>query len=334
VILGIKGMTMSFWLVLFTTSTAANILGLNISSAFNSVVTIYIVIPFIIIPQLLFSGVLVKFDKLHLSSTSSQEYVPVIGDLMLARWSFEAMAVEQFKNNYFERPFFKNQVEESKDDYYGTILINSNLKKDLRICRDYIASAEYKELVGESLSRINYHINELAKSSKIFPGSWKESLQAGKFNRDDYIKAAFYFDSLQKYFMGRYKQEIFRDNMINDSLVSALGKEGRISLEENNKNIRLETLILNRESPDLTIVTPERIIRKYKPGYMKATSKLGRAHFYAPVKMIGNLEIDTYWFNISLVWGVSLLLYMALYFNLFRKIIDFFSTMRLQKSET
>jgi ABC transport system ATP-binding/permease protein len=334
VILGIKGMTLSFWLVLFTTSCAANILGLNISSAFNSVVTIYIVIPFIIIPQLLFSGVLVKFDKLHLSSTSSQEYVPVIGDLMLARWSFEAMAVEQFKNNYFERPFFKNQVEESNDDYNGTILINSNLKKDLRICRDYIASAEYKELAGTSLSRINYHIDELAKLSKIFPGSWKESLQAGKFNRDDYIKAAVYFDSLQKYFMGRYKHEVSRDNMINDSLVSALGKEGRISLEENNKNIRLETLILNRESPDLTIVTPERIIRKYKPGYMKATSKLGRAHFYAPVKMIGNLEIDTYWFNISLVWGVSLLLYLALYFNFFRKIIDFFSTMRLQKSET
>ncbi len=297
-------------------------------------VTIYILIPFIIIPQLLFSGVLVKYDKLHLSSKSSQEFVPVIGDLMLARWSFEAMAVEQFKNNYFERSFFKNHREEGNDDYYGTTLINSNLKKDLQICRDYIDNTEYRELVGECFSRLNYHIDELARISEIAPGNWIESLKKDKFTRDVYTKAAVYLDSLQKYFMGKYKNAVSRDNKINDSLLSVLGKEGRINLEENNKNKRLETLILNRESPDLTIVTPQKIIRKYKPGYMKATSKIGRAHFYAPSKTIGNLEADTYWFNIALVWVVSLVLYLALYFNIFRKLIDYFSTMRLQKSET
>ena len=68
-ILEIKGMTLSFWLILFTTSCSANILGLNISSAFNSVIAIYIIIPFILIPQLLFSGVIVKFDKLHIGSS-------------------------------------------------------------------------------------------------------------------------------------------------------------------------------------------------------------------------------------------------------------------------
>ncbi len=52
-ILGIKGMTFQYWLVLFTTSCCANIIGLNLSSALNSVITIYILIPFIIIPQLL-----------------------------------------------------------------------------------------------------------------------------------------------------------------------------------------------------------------------------------------------------------------------------------------
>ena len=106
-ILEIKGMTFSYWIVLFTTSCLANMLGLNISSAFNSVITIYILIPFIIIPQLLFSGVLVKFDRLHHGTFTSSEYVPVIGDMMPARWSFEALAVEQFKNNKYEKNFFK-----------------------------------------------------------------------------------------------------------------------------------------------------------------------------------------------------------------------------------
>lgn len=333
-ILGIRGMTLSFWLVLFTTSCAANILGLNISSAFNSVVTIYILIPFIIIPQLLFSGVLVKYDKLHLSSKSSQEFVPVIGDLMLARWSFEAMAVDQFKNNYFERSFFKNHVEEINDDYYGTTLINSNLKKDLWICLTYNDSAEYREPVSESFSRLNYHIDGLSKISKIEPGNWKGSLRPDKFTKDTYVKADKYLDSLRRYFMNRYKIALSVKNHIYDSLLSALGKEGRLSLEENNRNKKLESLTLNLESPDMTMITPEKVIRKFKPGYMKATSKSGRAHFFAPSKTIGHKEIDTYWFNIALVWAVSILLYLALYFNLFRKLIDYFSTLRLQKSET
>src|SRR5690606_23169385 len=64
-VLGIKGMFIDYWLVLFTVSCFANTLGLNISSAFNSAVTIYILIPFLIIPQLLLAGVVVKFEKLN-----------------------------------------------------------------------------------------------------------------------------------------------------------------------------------------------------------------------------------------------------------------------------
>src|SRR5664280_2905359 len=100
-ILEIKGMTFSYWLVLFSTSCLANMIGLNISSAFNSVITIYILIPVIIIPQLLFSGLFVKFDRLHQGRFTSSEFVPVIGDVMTVRWSFEALAVEQFKNNKY-----------------------------------------------------------------------------------------------------------------------------------------------------------------------------------------------------------------------------------------
>jgi hypothetical protein len=67
---------------------------------------------------------------------------------------------------------------------------------------------------------------------------------------------------------------------------------------------------------------------------MKATSKYGRAHFFAPVKRLGNLEIDTYWFNMAVVWIVSFLLYIALYYNLLRKLIDFIGNLKLPRSES
>lgn len=94
-ILEINGMTLSFWLILFSSACFANMLGLFISSAFNSVVTIYILVPFLLIPQLLLGGVVVKFDELH-DSVTDKVYVPLAGDLMASRWAFEALSVEQF----------------------------------------------------------------------------------------------------------------------------------------------------------------------------------------------------------------------------------------------
>src|SRR5690606_9561845 len=54
-----------YWLILFSCTCFANMLGLNISAAFDSAVTIYILIPVLIIPQLLLSGVVISFDKFN-----------------------------------------------------------------------------------------------------------------------------------------------------------------------------------------------------------------------------------------------------------------------------
>ncbi|MFN7013921.1 MAG: ABC transporter permease, partial [Bacteroidia bacterium] len=121
-ILGIKGMTLDYWMILFTTSCFANMLGLNISSAFNSAVTIYILIPFLIIPQLLLSGVIVKFDKLN-PIIAAENTVPLAGEVMASRWAFEALAVNQFKANNYERKFYK----------YDKIMSNAGFKKDFWI---------------------------------------------------------------------------------------------------------------------------------------------------------------------------------------------------------
>ncbi len=80
-ILEIKGMFLHHWFIFFTTACFANLLGLNISSGFDSAVTIYILIPLLLIPHLILSGVVVKFDKLN-PVVGNTETVPVAGDLM------------------------------------------------------------------------------------------------------------------------------------------------------------------------------------------------------------------------------------------------------------
>jgi len=328
-ILEIKGMTITYWLVLFTTSCVANMMGLNISSAFNSVITIYILIPFILIPQLLFSGVIVKFDKLHLTSSSSREFVPVIGDLMAARWSFEALAVKQFRDNDYEKRYFKSHMEESQSSYWA--ILADELNKDLqKIFKD---SINHRDLVNENFRRLNWHIDELAKLSNILPGQWKSSLNTEKFNADIYKEAKTYLESLKSHFNHMLIEARSSEDAVTNSLDKALGEEGHIKLQNDYENRRLKTVVLDLDNLDKkTYETREKIIQKYNPGYMKATSKYGRAHFYAPSKMIGNIEIDTFWFNLLVLWLVTLGLYLTLYYNIFQKIVNGFENLRFKKS--
>jgi len=105
-VLEIPGMVFSYWIVMFSVSCFANLLGLNVSASFNSVKVIYILIPILIIPQLLFSGIIVQFDKLN-PMFASKSHVPAIGNVMASRWAYEAMSVTTYKDNKYEKIFFK-----------------------------------------------------------------------------------------------------------------------------------------------------------------------------------------------------------------------------------
>ncbi|MGY8888698.1 MAG: ATP-binding cassette domain-containing protein, partial [Flavobacteriales bacterium] len=84
-ILEIPGMFWVHSLVLFSVSIFGNLLGLNISAAFKSAKVIYMIIPLLIIPQIIFGGAIVRFDRFN-SWFTSEIHVPILGDLMVSRW--------------------------------------------------------------------------------------------------------------------------------------------------------------------------------------------------------------------------------------------------------
>ena len=112
---------MRYWVILFSCACFANMLGLNISSSFNSAVTIYILIPLLIIPQLLLSGVVINFDKFN-PTVSKPIGVPVVGEVMASRWAFEAFMVTQFRDNKFEKQFYNYDRTIAESDYKQNLL--------------------------------------------------------------------------------------------------------------------------------------------------------------------------------------------------------------------
>ena len=56
---------------------------------------------------------------------------------------------------------------------------------------------------------------------------------------------------------------------------------------------------------------------------MKPVSRNGRAQFYVSYKQVGNVVIETFWFNISVLWIVTLIFYMLLNLDVLRKAVNF-----------
>lgn len=332
-VLEIKGMTWQYWLVLFTTSCCANMIGLNISSGFNSVITIYILIPFILIPQLLFSGVLVKYERLHRGIHTTCEYVPLIGELMPARWSFEALAVEQFKNNRYEKNFFLTDMGKSQDDWYANYLIPI-LNRYSQECLHFKDDARYKREVADNFSKLDLYTGRLTELAGFsFPEDLKMKLSAAKFDETAESRISLLLGNLKKWFMDRMKDFRSSGDRIEKTLEEKMGKSSVIKLRENYENRQLKDVVLDRTTIDKSVETDKKIIQKYEPGFMKPLATNGRAHFYAPVKNIGDTEVDTFVFDLLVLWTVSLVLYIMLYFRLFRKLIAFFENLRSRRSE-
>ncbi len=180
VILEIHGMNLAYWMILFSVSCFANLLGLNISASFNSVKVIYILIPVCIIPQLLFSGIIVSFDKLN-PLFSSKSHVPAIGNIMASRWAFEALAVTQFKDNNYEAVFYQYDKAMSfanwkKDQWVSNI--QSKLKDIKRHIETPNSNALKKQMITQQLQIVKHEIQKELRHNKS-----NNYTQNGKLNK-------------------------------------------------------------------------------------------------------------------------------------------------------
>jgi len=316
----IKGMVFAYWLVLFSTSCFANLLGLNISSGLNSVITIYILVPFLLIPQILFCGVLVKFDKLN-RSISNQQVVPVIGDLMTSRWAYEALSVEQFKKNRYMQEFFEIEQEISDATYKESFLIPS-LSTILNETAKWIKNGQKPEQVQTNLILIHEQLGLLKKEYPDLPFPGERDIEASRHFLEQITLKARKARSNGSRARSMKKQELA--NQLGGIFAFA-------AFRDTYENTQLSDILLNNLHIIKVEQKGEELVRYYHPAYLVPNSRIGRAQLYAPVKKIGNLEIDTLLFNVLVIWITCLLLYLTLYHDSLRKALTFFENMRLRK---
>lgn len=321
-ILEINGLWFSYWLVLFSTSCFANILGLNISASFNSAKVIYILIPILIIPQLLFSGVIVKFDKLY-PSFASQSGVPWIGNIMASRWAYEALAVNQFRNNKYEEKIFNH---DRKCSYY-------NWKKDHWINRLRSKVVESRKLIksGDNPERLSYNLlvlnNEFEKEIKTVKGFKIEelsSLNSSMVTLELLDEIDLSLDQLFEYYKQRYNNARKELDIQMTELTSTKEKRDELlRLKDDYYNESLEEFVTNSNDMKKIVEYKNELVQKVDPIYAIPIHKsFFGTHFYAPSKPFFGNQISTLSANLLVIWGMILLLIVLLFFDGLRWFIE------------
>ncbi len=322
-ILEIHGMTFYYWVVLFSVSCFANMVGLNISSALNSVINIYILIPFILVPQLLLGGAMIKFDELH-HSLSNQKYVPIVGDLMASRWAYEALTIAQFRYNDYEKYFFEANQELSKNATYRSYMIPKAESINQRLLKDTTSWASAEKELGI----LRYEVTKLNNVHGIRAFGYAEQLVPNHYNRRVGEELSKYFADVRTVFVREYLKSQAKKDSIYNYVSSVLGKEKFNKLEKDFHNEFLADLLRNRSQLNMVIEGEEQLIQKKDPIFMRPYSRVGRAHFYAPFKLIGNIKIPTFIFNVIFIWIMTITLYLTLLDNTIKKLIKFFASPR------
>jgi ABC transport system ATP-binding/permease protein len=325
-ILGIEGMFLHHWGILFTVSCFANLLGLNISSAFNSAVTIYILIPLLLIPQLILSGVVVRFDKLN-PIIGNSATVPLVGDLMASRWAFEAAMVTQFKDNKYEREFYRYDKAMANADFKKIYFI-PELETRLQYCLQFYRAtdAELQNKLKADYALIRHElINEMeATGSPRKP--FVENITLEKFDSATYTQANDFLEALRKFYIKRFNNaDQLREEKI-QLMTDTPEKELAYETYKNSyHNEAIAEFTKNIGEPHRIIEKDGKLIQKIYPIYKEPDPEHlvdFDAQFYMPEKHFLNSNIDTLYFNTAVIWSMSLVLALALYFDLLRRVIE------------
>ncbi|PCH91166.1 MAG: hypothetical protein COB85_09475 [Bacteroidetes bacterium] len=252
----------------------------------------------------------------------------MIGEVMVTRWAYEAMVVNQFKTNNYEKHFYKYDKEKSIADFKKNYWI-PRLKSKVDDCVKNIGSPDHEEQVRNDLLLIHNELRlgvfPFKEISDIFPVTLIDSIHYESFNAKIGKRIKIYLDSLLHYYIQR-RNNIARSK---DKLVAKMNSDET----KRTKFIRIKNMYDNESLRDLAVNKNEinrikeidgELVQQADPIYMNPVSQGNiRTHFFAPKKTLFGKLYDTFWINILVIWLMSLFLMISLYLNLFRKILEY-----------
>jgi ABC transport system ATP-binding/permease protein len=318
-ILRVPDMGLITWVVLFSCSLVSCTLGLNISAALKSTVTIYILIPLLLIPQIILGGAVIPFDELARREADDRN-VSLVADLMPSRWGYEALVTTQFTTNRYHGQFYADDCEVRMADY-----LSESYLSELRGLADYpflddnasdksVKTAKAMRILGSELPRLAAFTGEVVPQelAGLNPADYTRSKQAA-------IKDS--LDRAELDIRERRRKASGRREARQESLRRELGRDGVARLKREHYNRDLAKLALGLQSLEDLRLGHSRIVQVTLPACQEPESHWGRAQFLAAFKRVGHFRTSTLTFNLAVLGLMALLLYAALYVSVLTRVL-------------
>ena len=227
--------------------------------------------------------------------------MPLIGEIIPSRWSYEALAVTSFTDNDYEKPFFELDKAKQENQFYNMAFLYE-LQSQLETMND--EKRRGKEVDPNHLRVIHTNLPVLTAYCGMQPYEGDDSYQ-----------------SLYEYMQQAeriLKERGNRATMNKENRISAFirknGKEALLDLKRDNYNIKLEDIVIGADQQHMVQVVDEYLVPRMATVYLTPQSHTGRAPFYSSEKILGSWHIKTLWFNMGVI-GLMCLLAVILLLN-------------------
>lgn len=299
-IMELQGLFLVWWGVLFLAAFLSGLIGLLLSQCLNSIVAIYISIPILLIPQILLCGLVVNFSDLTPKSTTGN--VPVIGDVIPSRWAYEALAVTQFQDNAFETPLFEKHREKYESQYY--------LAAYLYEVQSQLETMQDEKKNGKTIKP--EHMDVIKNALPVLADVCKMKEYDGDYS---YNSLRSYTDKAETILSDRGNRAMLAEDAIVSAIIRSIGKDAYLQLKKDNYNLQLENFCINADTKHTHDVVEGHIVPRVGFIYLTPRSHNGRAPFYSSIKIVGNHEIPTLWFNTLVMLIMSVIIATLLYLD-------------------
>ena len=314
-VLQIRGMFFLYWLVIFSAIAFGLLTGLLLSSLHKILLNLLTKsIPIIMILQILFGGGFIDYKSIGFSK---RNFPPLVADLMVTRWGYEALVVYQFRKNGYEKNFYRTDRIKSNSDFYSNTLIPL-LKTELEYCNNNLE--KHPDSINVLLNSIRTNLEVIRQYPDIFPYENIDKLNSHDFSKEISTDLQEYLEYLDLQFYSQSELATRKQKAITDSLNKSdpINNTGRLKkLYQNNAIVEL---VKNTSQSSSYQYYNGMIIQLSDPIFQHPTSEIGRTPMFYPEKKFKGQIVNTPEFDISVIWLINLILYILIISDLLKRI--------------
>ncbi len=308
-LLGIRDMLLPYAVTFFSLAVFGNLAALALSSGVRRINSLYILIPFLLAPGFLFSGYLIRFDH-DIKTSPDDNIIPVGAELIPSRWAYEALVVDQYVENPYNRYFFNDEKKLYQSRYILEQIIPA-LDTRLNHCEHLYQEGSPADSMKRCLRVISHEFSLLGEREEIAPFEKQSRLNAADYDSTMYGEIYGYLTYIRFLMENTIPETISKIARTRQHLSDSLQASTLEEFRSQNQNKAIERLVTGQHPERVMTVGGTRLLKEGYAVYIPPESEFGRAQFFASRKRFNNQFIPVFRFNLSMIWLINLLVYIV-----------------------